>query len=708
MHSVFLSYSRDDLSLIEQLEARLKTHPEIFIWRDQEKIYGGQKWPKVLGEAIADQDVMLLAWSKHAAASHFVEFEWCTALALKKTIIPCLLDSTALPPSLAAIQCIPVSDIQGIIAALTKADLKKHASRRAQVISKLEQILTTKPKEVLRAARSLFDQRGWVVQGPVYQAETLHIHNYPAPSKLPRDAAREPVLKGRVFLIEDNDDLTPAVGVSVTLLQTGDSVVTGPQGLFTLSLPDSCRPGIMVELSVGKDGWVMFSPEAGENIALPALDTTLVKLRLVKKGSMKLLSSERIEKSIQDMIEKSKEQIRSEGKPQDIDLSRYIQDWATRYGFSPQRVKTEIDKWVTEAEQQNDPHQLGLAAYAKKNFGQASTHFEASAESRLKQIDEAKSKARLLTQEAVTDFRLAGDARYSQYEFDSALTLYHQALQLVSKEEEPRLWAAITIDIGRANGQIGLRTHGDRIHHLLAEAVTAYRAALTVYTKEQLPQDWAMTQNNLGIVLGDQGTRTGVEEGTRLLAEAVAAFRDALTVRTKEQLPQDWAMTQNNLGATLRDQGTRTSGEEGTRLLAEAVTAYRAALTVYTKEQLPQDWAMTQNNLGNVLGDQGSRTGGEEGTRLLAEAVTAYRDALTVRTKEQLPQQWAMTQTNLGNVLGEQGTRTGGEEGKELIRQAINAFELALEVRAREALPVQWEETMHNLKIAKKALKDMK
>ena len=117
---------------------------------------------------------------------------------------------------------------------------------------------------------------------------------------------------------------------------------------------------------------------------------------------------------------------------------------------------------------------------------------------------------------------------------------------------------------------------------------------------------------------------------------------------------------------------------------------------------------MTQNNLGLVLWDQGTRTGGEAGTQLLDEAVTAYRDALTVYTKAQLPQQWASTQYNLGNVLQNQGTRTGGEAGKVLIREAIKAYELALEVRTREALPVQWEETMHNLKIAKKALEDMK
>lgn len=85
MPSVFVSYSRADLPLIEQLEASLKaSSPDISIWRDQEKIRGGAKWPKVLGEAIADQDVFLLAWSKNSAASHFVEFEWCTAMRSRK------------------------------------------------------------------------------------------------------------------------------------------------------------------------------------------------------------------------------------------------------------------------------------------------------------------------------------------------------------------------------------------------------------------------------------------------------------------------------------------------------------------------------------------------------------------------------------------------------------------------------------------------
>lgn len=175
MPTVFLSYSREDLSLIEQLEAQLKNHPETAIWRDQDKIYGGEKWPKLLGEAIAHRDVFLLAWSKHSSASHFVEFEWCTALALKKKIVPCLLDNTILPPSLASINSISVDDLPKIVAALTGVGLAEDRGRRVEVISKLGQIKASEPEDVLAETRPFFDQRSWMVHGNVIQGENVTV-----------------------------------------------------------------------------------------------------------------------------------------------------------------------------------------------------------------------------------------------------------------------------------------------------------------------------------------------------------------------------------------------------------------------------------------------------------------------------------------------------------------------------------------------------
>lgn len=180
MPTVFLSYCREDLPLIEQLEARLKTHPQISIWRDQEKIYGGQKWPKVLGEAIADRDVFLLAWSKNAAASHFVEMEWTTAIALKKTIVPCLLDDTALAPILSALHGHRLDDMNGLSNSLRAAPLVD-AERRGPVIRKLNEITATEETVVLAQAKSVFVQQQWTVQGNVYQAGgDIHIHGEPS------------------------------------------------------------------------------------------------------------------------------------------------------------------------------------------------------------------------------------------------------------------------------------------------------------------------------------------------------------------------------------------------------------------------------------------------------------------------------------------------------------------------------------------------
>jgi hypothetical protein len=140
------------------------------------------------------------------------------------------------------------------------------------------------------------------------------------------------------------------------------------------------------------------------------LDKELVDIHLLPVGSKKFWSADRIEKFIRDTAEKSKEQVRLEGKPQEIDFSRYIKDWAVQYGFSAQQAKAEIDKWVAETDKKNDPYQLGLAAYAKKNFGEAGRLFEESAGDKILLAGEATTKAERLTEEAGRDYRLAGNA----------------------------------------------------------------------------------------------------------------------------------------------------------------------------------------------------------------------------------------------------------------------------------------------------------
>jgi hypothetical protein len=72
MPTVCLSYSREDLLLVEQLEAHLKNHSEISIWRDQKEIHGGQTWLKVMGEAVCSVLALVVPVSKMV----FILLDW--------------------------------------------------------------------------------------------------------------------------------------------------------------------------------------------------------------------------------------------------------------------------------------------------------------------------------------------------------------------------------------------------------------------------------------------------------------------------------------------------------------------------------------------------------------------------------------------------------------------------------------------------------
>ncbi len=172
MPNVFISYARADLNRAQALEQALHAHG-VSVWRDQHSLYGGDRWPKKLGEAVADCDAVLLLWSAPSAASHFVEFEWTTALALKKPIIPLLLDETKLPAALAAINGISCQQVDEalpkLLAALPTDPQPHDAAQRAQVMAQLARVPAAEPAEALRQAQALFTQSNITVGGHFIQ-----------------------------------------------------------------------------------------------------------------------------------------------------------------------------------------------------------------------------------------------------------------------------------------------------------------------------------------------------------------------------------------------------------------------------------------------------------------------------------------------------------------------------------------------------------
>jgi hypothetical protein len=288
------------------------------VWRDQHSIYGGPQWPKEIGEAIADCDAVLLLWSSDSAASHFVEFEWTTALALKKTIIPCLLDETKLPPALAAINTIACRNATeaapNILATLPDEPQSRGAERRSQVIAQLQRVTATEPEEALAQAQALLAQSninvgGHLIQGGGDVQVTINESRRHTTTMLaalavvaiiavaafyfasraispPVQPLPSPTLEETIKLAGQVDDIdgNPIAGATVKIDEiTGHrsmETTTTSSGGFIIEIP--ARIGDRVRVYVGKEGYICSEGEEKHNQYVP-LPGPLPTVKLKKK-----------------------------------------------------------------------------------------------------------------------------------------------------------------------------------------------------------------------------------------------------------------------------------------------------------------------------------------------------------------------------------------------------------------------------------------
>jgi tetratricopeptide (TPR) repeat protein len=461
-------------------------------------------------------------------------------------------------------------------------------------------------------------------------------------------------LEGHIYEIV-NTKQRPVVGVRV-IAPSGQSKETDSKGHFVIDFPNSILPGQATRIEVSRPGWVVRDPLFGDCTTInPARNFELLEVIIVPKGSPLALEPKQLSKVIArwaDERVKLRAQV-TEQKGQ-LDEYAFLREYAEKYGFTLEQFKDAADRWA-KIKESDDKEERALKEYWQRNYAGAARLALESGDATVEELKRLKNERIVVGRNAIRRYQLAGNSFIAYYEFREALNAYGKIETLfsegmIAKEDLSEEWAKTKNLLGNAKSELGTRVEGQESKLLLGEAVTAYHEALKVRTREQFPQDWALTQNNLGVALRAQGERASGEESRRLLGESVTAYREALKVFTREQSPQSWAAAQNNVGAALWAQGQRAGGEESVRLLGESVTALREALKVRTREQLPQQWAMTQNNLGLALQSQGERSGGEESVQLLGEAVTAFREALKVRTREQSPQQWAMTQNSLGKA----------------------------------------------------------
>ena len=517
----------------------------------------------------------------------------------------------------------------------------------------------------------------------------------PMPAQTPARPSR--MLHGKVVKLREAYS-DPVANANVTLEQSGKMVTSNSAGLFLMPLPAEFLAGEEIRFSIDVPGYAVFEPVEARTRIPHDLRKEIVAFGLLPKGSPKFFSHEHLTMLLKGAAEKSTEQVREQGREKAVpDLSRYLKDWAVQYGFGVEQVKAEVDHWIAEVEKKQDIYELGLAAFARKNFAEAGNLFQESAQQKERKLLEARQHENQIYEETIRDYRLAGASQYNAYDFRKAIELYEKELSLADRRRTPQLWAAVLVDCGNSRARFGERTSAEEAVTSLRKAVDAYRNALEVRTRTQLPQDWAATQNNLGIALRDLAERSEGPQAAAYLEQAVGACRNALEVYTRAQLPQDWAATQNNLGIALEDLAGQSEGPRAAAYLEQAAGAYRHALEVRTREQSPRAWAGTQNNLGTALVALAARSEGPQTAAYLEQAVGAYRSALAVFADGQLPEERSGTQNNLGIAFRDLGERSEGPQAAAYLEQAVGAFQNALEVQTREQLPQDRAATQYNL-----------
>jgi TIR domain len=117
---IFISHAWEDKTIVRRLEAELKA-AGAETWVDHSGVRGGDNLPERISEALAWCDTVMLIWSEAASQSHWVKLEWTNALALRKTIIPCLVSQAPLPALLANVLYVDCRDFEQGFAQLRQA-----------------------------------------------------------------------------------------------------------------------------------------------------------------------------------------------------------------------------------------------------------------------------------------------------------------------------------------------------------------------------------------------------------------------------------------------------------------------------------------------------------------------------------------------------------------------------------------------------------
>src|SRR5689334_22099210 len=99
MTQIFISYSRKDIDFARKLAGDLEK-AGYEVWWDLTDLRGGDDWVRMIPDAIAASEFVIVVLSPNSVISDWVRKEYTQALSLRKRVIPIMLAQTRVPFSL--------------------------------------------------------------------------------------------------------------------------------------------------------------------------------------------------------------------------------------------------------------------------------------------------------------------------------------------------------------------------------------------------------------------------------------------------------------------------------------------------------------------------------------------------------------------------------------------------------------------------------
>jgi tetratricopeptide (TPR) repeat protein len=230
------------------------------------------------------------------------------------------------------------------------------------------------------------------------------------------------------------------------------------------------------------------------------------------------------------------------------------------------------------------------------------------------------------TMRGLSEAYMLGPSADRMADFRQAIATAQDALQIVKRDENAGLWAALSRDLANSLAAVGehrkalaiynaltdsaaglfagedaaillynrgnsySKLSGKHEREFLLDAISSYERALG-YVNEQIEPDlWGKIMHNRGVAYLSLS-----DKGRQHIDSAIQSFDSALRVRSRDHQPQEWATTMLSRGMAFLALDTKDDA-------IAAADCFERSMQVFTERQYPAQWRIASRLRDKAVG----------------------------------------------------------------------------------------------------------